>query len=47
MPTAPKKEKILVIESDESFGQRVVDALRGEGYGAVLYKDGKEGLPSV
>ena len=47
MPHSPKKEKILVIEGDESFGQRIIQALKDEGYDAVLYKDGKQGLEAI
>lgn len=43
----PKKEKILVIEGDGAFGERLADALRVEGYPVVLVKDGFEGLKSI
>ncbi len=47
MPVAPKKEKILVIEGDAAFGQRIVDALKNEGYIATLVTDGTAGLKAI
>ena len=44
MPAAPKKEKIVVIEGDSAFGQRIVDALKNEGYTSTLVTDGNTGL---
>jgi CheY-like chemotaxis protein len=42
-----KKEKILVIESDAAFGERISDALKAEGYFVSLQKDGAEGLKAM
>ncbi len=47
MPPAPKKEKILIIEGDSAFGQRVVDALKKEGYFAALVTDGAAGFKAI
>lgn len=47
MPIEPKKEKILVIEGDEVFGNHIVDALKKEGYNASLVTDGTLGLKTV
>jgi len=46
-PTSSRSEKILIIESDGSFGEQVADALRGEGYAVTLVKNGPEGLKSI
>ncbi len=43
----PKKEKILIIESDGALGERIADALRREGYTVFLVKDGLEGMKSI
>lgn len=42
-----KKEKILIIESDVSFGQQVSDALKNDGYTTFLVKNGIEGLRTL
>lgn len=47
MSQTPKKEKIVVIEGDASFGNRIIDALKKEGYTATLYTDGEKGLASI
>ena len=48
LPMNPtKKEKILVIESDAAFGERISDALKKEGYFVSLYKDGTEGMKAI
>lgn len=47
MSQTPKKEKIVVIEGDASFGTRIVEALKKEGYGATLFTDGEKGLASI
>lgn len=47
MTVTPKKEKILVIESDSVFGKRVVDALNNVGYTATLVTDGTLGLKAI
>ena len=44
MPAAPKKEKILIIESETAFAGRVVEALKKEGYNVSLATDGTTGL---
>ncbi len=45
--TYTKKEKILIIEGDVAFGQRIVDALGDEGYFATLIADGAAGLKAL
>jgi DNA-binding response OmpR family regulator len=45
--TATKKEKILLIENDVTFGQPIVDALAADGYTVRLVKDGNEGLTAI
>ncbi len=47
MNPTPKKEKILVIEGDATFGQRVVETLKQEGYTASLVTDGGAGLKVI
>ncbi len=47
MSSTPKKEKILVIENDPSFGQKIVDSLKGEGYTVTLETDGTKGLQTL
>lgn len=42
-----KKEKILVIESDAAFGERVADSLKKEGYFVSLHSNGSEGLKAM
>jgi CheY-like chemotaxis protein len=42
--TATKKEKILIMERDAAFGQRLSKALQDEGYAVSVAKDGPEGL---
>ena len=44
---AAKKEKILIIENDAPFGNRLADALRAEGYSAMLERNGTDGLKSI
>jgi len=44
---ATKKEKILVIESDPAFGERIIDILRKDGYTVTLARDGAEGLKAI
>jgi len=48
-PASPvaKKEKILIIESDEAFGNSLADALRAEGYSAVLVNMADNGLKAI
>ncbi len=47
MSIEPKKEKILIIEGDESFGKRIAEALKVEGYNASLVTDGTVGLKTI
>ncbi|MFA6554148.1 MAG: response regulator [Candidatus Paceibacterota bacterium] len=43
-----KKEKIVIIESSESFGKQLLDTLKADGYESVfLIKNGEEGLKNV
>lgn len=45
---SPKQEKILIIEGDGAFGEKVVEALKQDGYAnAFLVKNGTEGLKSI
>lgn len=44
----PKPEKILIIESEASFGARLADTLRADGYSQVsLYADETTGLKAL
>lgn len=47
MNPSSKKEKILIVEGESSFGDRLADALRRDGYTVVLKKDGNEGLQAI
>lgn len=47
MDTTPKKEKILIIEADTNFADRIVEALKKEGYQTFLQKDGTEGMKAI
>lgn len=42
-----KNERVLIIESDQIFGEKIRDALLKEGYDATLVKDGQEGLKKI
>ena len=42
--TAAKKEKILIMERDAAFGERLSKALEAEGYAVSLAKEGNQGL---
>jgi len=44
---APKTEKILIIESDKVSADRLVDALRAEGYKTQLVTQGADGLKAI
>ena len=46
-PPDEKKEKILVIEGDGAFGERIAGALWAGGYIAVLVKNGLEGFDAI
>jgi DNA-binding response OmpR family regulator len=47
-PNIPKKEKILIIEGDVSFGEQIVSALKAAGYAnSKLIKNGDEGLQNI
>lgn len=46
-PLRSKDEKILIIESNGPFGERLRDALRKEGYEAKLVKNGSESLKTI
>jgi DNA-binding response OmpR family regulator len=50
-PTPPistlKKEKILIIETDGSLGERISEALHKDGYTVNLIKNGPEGLKGI
>jgi DNA-binding response OmpR family regulator len=47
MNPASKKEKILVIEGEVLFGERVAEMLRKDGYTVILKKDGTEGMQAI
>ena len=47
MPELLKKEKILIIESDVAYGERVAEAIRKKGYTVSLFKDGIEGEKAI
>ncbi|MEK7646722.1 MAG: response regulator [Patescibacteria group bacterium] len=42
-----KNEKILIIESDITYGQGIADALKKEGYAVTLVKNGTDGIKSI
>jgi len=43
-PPVPKKEKILIMERDAAFAERLAAALRAEGYAVSIANEGNEGL---
>lgn len=45
--SAAKKEKILIIEGDTSFGDKLSDALKADGYAVTFVKNGKDGMESI
>ena len=45
--STPKKEKILIIEGDASFGDKLTEALKRDGYAVTLVKNGKDGMESI
>lgn len=47
MNSTPKKEKILLIEGEASFAERVADILRKDGYTVVLKNNGDDGLQAL
>ncbi len=47
MPLYVKHERILIIESDDSFGEKLKQALFDDGYDVKLVKDGNDGLKAV
>ena len=48
MPPSPKQEKILIIESDGTFGSQIADALKKDGYdGVFLMKNAVDGLKAI
>lgn len=47
MTVIHRKEKILIIESDKVFGDRLAESLKKEGYSVELIYDGKLGLQTL
>lgn len=47
MPTNGPKEKILIIESDATFGTQISSALQQKGYVTILSKNGQEGVRAI
>ncbi|MFA6432347.1 MAG: response regulator [Candidatus Paceibacterota bacterium] len=47
MSDAPKKEKILIIEGNGSFGEKVAKTLNAAGYATDLVKNGLDGLKKI
>lgn len=47
MSVESKKEKVLIIEADAAFGERLVGALTLEGYQVFLEKDGPAGMRAI
>ena len=47
MGPTPKKEKILIIEANIEFGERLKDAVTKEGYTVTLHVDGAEGIKAM
>lgn len=45
--TVANKEKVLIIEGEGSFGERLSQALRDEGYQVILVKEGTEAMKSI
>jgi DNA-binding response OmpR family regulator len=46
-PAAQKKEKILIIDGNGSFGTKLADALRADGYLVFLMNTAADGLKSI
>lgn len=42
-----KKEKILIIEGDGAFGEKIAEALKKDGYSTNLIKNGPEGFKGI
>lgn len=47
-PLSPKGEKIVIIESSESFGKKLSDTFKADNYSNVfLFKNGEQGLKGI